>query len=182
MAQAGIKPDWADTRIVLADGSRIWADEDRQSFLRPRRLSHSSMTGVPSAELLKNWRRSVETKEERGRVVHTVHWTDAKTGLRITALVAMFQRYAAVECCCISRTQGHRTRRSSRTSRRSTSNCGTVLPQTRRPATSSPATCAVKGRSCLWRRRWRPASRSRRSDRRPSLERRVPLLRPPLRR
>ncbi|MEN6336391.1 MAG: alpha-galactosidase [Phycisphaerales bacterium] len=89
--------DWADARIVMADGSRIWADEDRQSFVTAAVPFSFVYGGAPSAELLKSWTRSVETKGEPGRVVHTVRWTDAKTGLQMTAWVTVFKRYAAAE-------------------------------------------------------------------------------------
>ncbi len=89
--------DWADAKIIMADGSRIWADEDRQSFVTAATPFSFICGGVPSAEFLKSWPRSVETKEQGSRVVHTVRWTDPKTGLKVTALVTAFKRYAAVE-------------------------------------------------------------------------------------
>lgn len=89
--------DWADARIVMADGSRIWADEDRQSFLTTATPFSFVYDGVPSVELLKSWTRTVETKEQPGRVVRAVCWTDARTGLRVTAVVTAFKRYAAAE-------------------------------------------------------------------------------------
>jgi alpha-galactosidase len=89
--------DWADAKIIMADGSRIWADEDRQSFVTAATPFSFVYGGVSSSELLKSWPRSVETKEQRGRVVRTVRWTDPKTGLKVTALVTAFKRYAAVE-------------------------------------------------------------------------------------
>ncbi|MGE5293965.1 MAG: NPCBM/NEW2 domain-containing protein [Solirubrobacterales bacterium] len=89
--------DWADARIVMSDGGRIWADEDRESFVTAATPFSFVYGGVPSTELLAGWTRFVETKEEPGRTVHTIRWADAKTGLHVTALVTAFKRYAAVE-------------------------------------------------------------------------------------
>jgi len=89
--------DWADARIVMTDGTRVWADEDRQSFLTTATPFSFVYDGVPSAELLNDWTHSAETKEEPGRVIRTVRWTDAKTGLQVSAVVTLFERYAAVE-------------------------------------------------------------------------------------
>ena len=89
--------DWADARIVMEDGRELWADEDRQLFLADATPFSFVYDGVPSAELLKGWKRSAETREEQSRVTHMVQWLDAKTGLRVSATVAVFKRYAAVE-------------------------------------------------------------------------------------
>ncbi|MCY3022555.1 MAG: alpha-galactosidase, partial [Planctomycetota bacterium] len=53
--------------------------------------------GTPSANLLKIWQRTFEKKESGDRTEHTVCWTDAATGLRVTAVVATFKRYPAVD-------------------------------------------------------------------------------------
>lgn len=89
--------DWAEARIELTDGKTVWADEDRQPFLAAALPFSFVYDGVPSAELLKTWPSSVETKEEAGRVVHSVQWTDPKTGLRVRAIATAFKRYPAVE-------------------------------------------------------------------------------------
>ena len=89
--------DWADARIVLADGREVWADEDRIPFLVGNPPFSFTYDGKPSGDLLKNWPRSAETKDQAGRVVHTVTWTDPKTGLRVIATATAFKRYAAVE-------------------------------------------------------------------------------------
>ena len=89
--------DWADARIVMDDGREIWADEDRQPFLVGSPPFSFVYDDMPSAELLINWKHSAETKEERSRIIHIVHWMDAKTGLCISATVTAFKRYAAAE-------------------------------------------------------------------------------------
>ena len=89
--------DWADAKIIMDDGREIWADEDRQSFLTPAMPFSFVYDGRPSVDLLTSWKGSAETREEPGRVVHTVCWTDPKTGLRVSAVVTAFKRYGAVE-------------------------------------------------------------------------------------
>ena len=89
--------DWADARVVLEDGKEVWADEDRQPFLAAGLPFSFVYGGAPSAALLKDWKRDSETQEKGRRVVHTVHWTDPKTGLRVIAAVTAFKRYPAVE-------------------------------------------------------------------------------------
>ncbi|MGD0093356.1 MAG: alpha-galactosidase [Planctomycetota bacterium] len=62
--------------------------------------------GAQSAGLLKTWPREVEEKELADRVQHTVHWTDAATGLRVTAVVSTFKRYPAVDWVLYFENQG----------------------------------------------------------------------------
>jgi alpha-galactosidase len=89
--------DWADARIVLQDGREVWADEDRIPFLTGNPPFSFVYDGKPSGELLKSWPRTVETRDQPGRVVHTVTWADPKTGLQVGATATAFKRYAAVE-------------------------------------------------------------------------------------
>jgi alpha-galactosidase len=89
--------DWADARIVMSDGRELWADDDPQPFLSAGPPFSFVYDGIPSAEVLKSWKHTVETKKEANRIIHTARWTDAKTGLRVSAIVTAFERYAAVE-------------------------------------------------------------------------------------
>ena len=89
--------DWADARIALADGREVWADEDRQPILASAPPFSFVYDGVASAGFLQDWPRTVATREEPNRIVHTVGWTDGKTGLRVSAIVTAFKRYPAVE-------------------------------------------------------------------------------------
>ena len=89
--------DWADASVMLEDGKVLWADEDRQPFIATGLPFSFVYDGAPSAGLLKDWKRTAETKEERSRWIHTFYWTDAKTGLRASATVTAFKRYPAVE-------------------------------------------------------------------------------------
>lgn len=89
--------DWADACVVLDDGSRLWVDEDRQAFV-DRKLPFSFVYGgKPSGELMTSWTRWAESKEQGGRTIRTIQWTDAATGLRVRATVSSFKRYPAVE-------------------------------------------------------------------------------------
>jgi len=98
--------DWADARIITADGRTLWADDDRQPFLGRGLPFSFSYGGQPSAGLMETWNRTVETSELPGRTVHTVHWTDPKTSLRVTALVTAFKLYPAVDWVLYFENQG----------------------------------------------------------------------------
>ena len=86
---------WASA--AFCEGLEVRGGEERPSFMTAAMPFSFVYDGVSSAELLKDWRHSVETKETPGRVVHTAAWTDPKTGLRITAVVTVFTRYAAAD-------------------------------------------------------------------------------------
>jgi alpha-galactosidase len=89
--------DWADAQVELEDGSVVWADEDRQGFLSPALPFSFIYDGVNSADLLNKWARTSDTRDDRNRIVHVVHWTDPGAGLRVTATVTAFKRYPAAE-------------------------------------------------------------------------------------
>lgn len=89
--------DWADARVVLESGKTVWADEDGIPFLTSAPPFSFTYDGVSSLELLPAWKRTVETKTEASRVLHNIQWADAKTGLRVTAMVTTFARYPAAE-------------------------------------------------------------------------------------
>jgi alpha-galactosidase len=89
--------DWADAQVGFEDGSLAWADEDRQGFLERGVPFSFIYGGANSSELLKSWPRSSNTRQDGNRTVHEVQWTDPQTGLRVTATVTSFERYAAAE-------------------------------------------------------------------------------------
>jgi len=89
--------DWADARILMQDGRELWADQERFSFLAESLPFSFNYDGKASTELLKSWKRSTEVRDERSRVIHTVTWTDPRSGLRVVAIVTTFKRYPAVE-------------------------------------------------------------------------------------
>ena len=89
--------DWAEACVVMNDGKVLWADDERPPFLAPAVPFSFVYDGAPSASLLPHWTRVAETKGAGPRPTHTVTWTDAKTGLRVSATATVFKRYAAVE-------------------------------------------------------------------------------------
>jgi alpha-galactosidase len=91
--------DWADARLVMADGSVRWLDEGQwDRLLQPGSVPFSfTYGGRPSAELLPTWERTVETRELEGKTEHGVTWTDPETGLAVVATVRTFAGYPAVD-------------------------------------------------------------------------------------
>jgi len=91
--------DWANAKLVMADGSVRWLDDNQtEPFFRSAVPPFSFVCGgTPSAELLSAWERTVDTKELADRAQFTINWTDSKSGLRVAADVTVFKRYAAVE-------------------------------------------------------------------------------------
>jgi alpha-galactosidase len=91
--------DWADAKLVMDDGSVRWLDDNQtQPFLQGVPPPFSFVYGgTPSARLLSTWQPMAETKDLDDRRQHVVHWTDPTTGLRVTAEVTVFKRYAAVD-------------------------------------------------------------------------------------
>ena len=69
-----------------------------QPFLSPASRPFSfSYGGKQSADLLNQWQRTSETKDLHDRTLHQAAWTDPRSGLRVTAEVAVFHRYPAAE-------------------------------------------------------------------------------------
>lgn len=91
--------DWAEAHFVLQDGSTAWLDENQPQplFLTTTPPFSFVYGGVPSVESLKAWPRSVETKDLPDKAKYEVRWTDPKTALRVTATVAAYKRYPAVD-------------------------------------------------------------------------------------
>lgn len=90
--------DWAEARLLMADGSVHWLDEAGFTPLLPPQPPFSfTYAGRPSAELLAAWPRTVETKDTPAAVEHTVTWADPDTGLAVTAVATAWKRYPAVD-------------------------------------------------------------------------------------
>lgn len=53
--------------------------------------------GEGSGKLLAGWKHGVERREEKDRTRISSHWTDPKTGLRVTAEVIAYKQYPAVD-------------------------------------------------------------------------------------
>ncbi|MBN1343829.1 MAG: NPCBM/NEW2 domain-containing protein [Phycisphaerae bacterium] len=100
--------DWADAHLVMQDGKAVWLDENQLDLLLLNTDPPFSFVygGVASAELLKGWQRTFETKDRPDRIEHVVHWTDPKTRLRVAATVGVFKRYPAVDWVLSLENQG----------------------------------------------------------------------------
>lgn len=75
--------DWADAKVVLADGRELWLGDVPET--KGDGLPFSFIYGgMPSSWLLAAWDRKDETKTlDANRVRRTTTWTDPKTGLEV---------------------------------------------------------------------------------------------------
>ena len=91
--------DWADARLVLADGRTVYLDEGQLDLLVAASAPPFSFVygGTPSAELLPKWERTVSTEAAADRTIHRVRWTDPASRLVVTATVSVFKRYPAAD-------------------------------------------------------------------------------------
>jgi alpha-galactosidase len=100
--------DWADARIVLTDGRTVYLDEGYATPLLTAANPPFSFVygGKPSLDLLKNWPRTFQSKELADRTEHRVAWTDPQSKLCVSAVVAVFKRYPAVDWVLSFENQG----------------------------------------------------------------------------
>lgn len=100
--------DWADAHLVMQDGSVMWLDENQLDLLFLTSDPPFSFVygGVPSAQILRAWKRTVETNDQQDRVEYVVHWTDPNTHLRVTAKAAVFKQYPAADWLLVFENQG----------------------------------------------------------------------------
>ena len=91
--------DWANAQFVMQDGASVCLDTGQPEFLIQGTRPPFSFTygGRNSAELLDKWPREVQSREEADRTIDTVRWRDPDAGLCLTAEVAMYKRYPAVD-------------------------------------------------------------------------------------
>ncbi len=89
--------DWAEARVIMDNGQTLWADTDRVPFIVGDPPFSFVYDGVPSANLLPQWKRAVRTMPGESRVLREIQWDDPKTGLRVETTVTTFKRYPAVE-------------------------------------------------------------------------------------
>jgi alpha-galactosidase len=92
--------DWADARVVLADGQELWLAD--LPFIEP-----STVSGVPfsflyggrsSAELLPSWERKDATRKlDEARTERTITWTDKQTGLVLRCVAIEYAAFPTVE-------------------------------------------------------------------------------------
>jgi alpha-galactosidase len=92
--------DWADARLIMADGSTRWLDENRSKSLLADPTSPPfsfDLGGKPSSAFLKSWKHSATTREtDRGAECEAT-WEDPATGLTVTAVATTFKDYPAVD-------------------------------------------------------------------------------------
>lgn len=91
--------DWADACFAMEDGSRLYLDQGQSRLMfRDTTPPFSFIFGDrSSAELLPNWKRDAESKEQDDAVVHTVRWTDPESQLQVTAVAKAFKQYPAAD-------------------------------------------------------------------------------------
>ncbi len=91
--------DWADAQVLAVQGRTWWLDQgDSGPILAPGGPPFSFVLGgKSSAQLLKDWPRTVESKPLPGKTVHQVAWTDPHSGLRVAAELAVYTRYPAAD-------------------------------------------------------------------------------------
>ncbi|MBM4042149.1 MAG: hypothetical protein FJ290_26940, partial [Planctomycetes bacterium] len=94
--------DWADAKVVLADGKEVWLGD--MPFIEEAGLLASgppfSFTygGQPSAALLPTWdRKQASRKLDDARTEHVVTYTDPKTGLVLRCVAIEYHDFPTVE-------------------------------------------------------------------------------------
>jgi len=95
--------DWADARVVLADGKTMRLDEmpmvglQRGPYTTDPPFSFT-YGGKPSAELLAGWKLDRNARGlDRGRTEHTLTWTDPETGLVVRCVAVEYHDFPTVE-------------------------------------------------------------------------------------
>ncbi len=100
--------DWADAKVVLADGRELWLGdlpEDSDGLALPFGFVYG---GAPSKWLLPSWSRNDATKtlDER-RTQRTITWTDPKTHLEVRCTSVEYSDFPVVEWTIHFRNQGN---------------------------------------------------------------------------
>ena len=99
--------DWADAKVLLADGSELWLGElpeDRRGLDLPFSFVYG---GMPSRWLLPAWNRTAqETALDANRVRRTTTWTDAKTGLEVRCESVEYRDFPVAEWTLHFRNRG----------------------------------------------------------------------------
>ncbi len=98
--------DWADAKVVTADGSLVWFDElpiraaqAPTEFLPANELPFSFVYGGRSSrELLAGWeRKALEPNHTPAGATQRIQWSDTKTGLKLVADLTPLPDFPAVE-------------------------------------------------------------------------------------
>jgi len=89
--------DWADARLVKADGTILWLDQIEPVLPAPGPPFSFVYAEQTSGALLGEWKHQTQRTEGDGRVRCVTTWTDAKTGLVVTATAVVFKDFPAVD-------------------------------------------------------------------------------------
>ena len=95
--------DWADAKVVLADGRELWLGD--LPLLNKERKPYSAQPpfsfiygGRPSSEFLGQWKLERETQKlDDQREQHTLTWSDTQSGLRVRYVGVQYRDYPTVE-------------------------------------------------------------------------------------
>jgi len=95
--------DWADARVVLADGKTVWLNDlplcgATICTIGVEPCFSFTYDGKPSAELLKAWElKRARRPLDAQRTQHTLTYTDPKTGLVVRCVGVEYRDFPAVE-------------------------------------------------------------------------------------
>ena len=94
--------DWADARLLMADGSTIWLDELATAasgdFWPGARPPFSfQYNGASSQTFLSAWLRKTRANELPDRVVRQTEWLDPQTRLKVSASWTVFKDFPAMD-------------------------------------------------------------------------------------
>jgi alpha-galactosidase len=94
--------DWAEARVELENGQKLWLDEIPLSGATPQAMDELPFSFIygskPSTELLKSWRRTAETKTlSEDRQKHILTYQDPSSGLEVTCEAISYSDFPAVE-------------------------------------------------------------------------------------
>jgi alpha-galactosidase len=104
--------DWGDAHLVDADGKILplcaIVATSRPSLVAPTVPPASFVYGgVPSAELLKKWTRTVATPcEQKGHRAYEIAWQESPSGLVATWQAKVFRNGSAAECRWVFENRG----------------------------------------------------------------------------
>ena len=106
--------DWADARVTLADGKIValgdlpLLDTMTTPFSTDPPFS-LAVDGKPFAELLKNWKRSHQSRQlDEQRMEHTLSFTDPQSGLVVRCQAIEYRDFPTVEWTVYLRNTGQK--------------------------------------------------------------------------
>ena len=100
--------DWADAKVVLADGRELWLGdlpEASEGIAQPFSFVYG---GTPSRWLLPSWDRKDDSKTlDARRVQRNTTWTDPKTGLEVRCTSVEYRDFPVAEWTIHFRNRGN---------------------------------------------------------------------------